>query len=680
MAGDGISLSLFPDLYTGIDPGLQAKQLQLRKNKLADTLNEKLATRPGPLELIQGGILEPKTELAAVVENVSFEKTSVATNKPWKQGIPGIALQRTSSDASRNSALQKQHSIDTAVASPGKDATSPLSESGHIATRKYSDSSPSPAPSPSDSNDVRSPVKSPQFITSPKFTQSYPPPAHLHKATHTPGIMSSIGKAPSPSQTRKKQQKQQKYRKLRYHEYVPPSKNNGKGGKTTSKSPSKSETPYNLLLQQQQLFLQLQVLQQQYPNGVLMKKLPDLMNSLSSKEKAAGKGRSSVMSPSGDAAKSNVGPIIPQMLQVEQPNRLNVTSIRFDELKVSDLKVACKELGMIVSGKKAELVERLLEHNKGVLPAVALPDNSQSRDIRRQTYSMSHTSSVDSQVSAPSTVSPASPSLSPIFKFPSDHHQQRLTSCSKMAGGSYPPSCNPMRQDSLSTCTVTSMSPQVFPASNLQQQFDEMVERQKRSYISQKAPKSLAPRPELNEMVAIKFPCPIEQQQPHRSSKGNTLPHRSDSKLQLSLIEKQSRSLPSSPQPQSPENVLSVMDDTPAQEMHMQNGFHGNMSDFPPSTIPSSDSLFIAPRTAPLSMTTSTIMPGGSNSMIMGPSVLPSYYHPHHPMRPSRSSVPVPAQPQVHPINPPSYTSSLQRSMSLSAAAGMGHSLPRMHR
>ena len=41
------------------DPSLQATQLQLRKKKLADDLNERLANRPGPLQLVQHRILEP---------------------------------------------------------------------------------------------------------------------------------------------------------------------------------------------------------------------------------------------------------------------------------------------------------------------------------------------------------------------------------------------------------------------------------------------------------------------------------------------------------------------------------------------------------------------------------------------------------------------------------------------
>lgn len=59
------------DLQMNIDPGLQAKQLQLRKSKLADQLNDKIANRPGPLQLLKEGILNPV--LGDMVKEYDFE-------------------------------------------------------------------------------------------------------------------------------------------------------------------------------------------------------------------------------------------------------------------------------------------------------------------------------------------------------------------------------------------------------------------------------------------------------------------------------------------------------------------------------------------------------------------------------------------------------------------------------
>ena len=534
--------------------------------------------------LVRDRILEPDlgdmvNELNSQSSDLLSETSGEGTTLESQLSMPPeISFNGAASHAAQQRGLlAHRHSLGGGIPSPGqlmetspaKEMVSPLNSGSDVSGgfgRKLSDSSISPAPSPGDGfEEVRSPVKSPQDQSPRGLNSTYPP--NPPRAMHTPGIMtSSIGKAPSPSQNRKKALKQQKYRKLRYHEYVPPTKSNGKGGKTTPKPLPKSDSPYSVLLQQQQLFLQLQVLQQQYPNGVIMQKLPDLISSLSKDGKGQSlisKGRVPVTSPASDGNRGG-GLItsVPQVLQVEQPNKHNLSTIRFDDLKVSDLKGACKELGMIVSGKKAELVERLLDHNKGLLPAIALPDNS-AKDTKRQSFSTSHASSLDSQ--PPSTLSPGSPS-SPVFQFPLD----------KQGGGpqsSKPPNLPLLGHHSESMPSVA--LPEVLPGVNFQQEFDELIERQKRNYFTQKlGSKSLAPRPDINDLVAIRVPPAYSSAQTlstgnaqgHITTKGkvSTLPHHMDAKqLLMAAGEKNSRSLPSSPQPRSPDsnNLLELMDD-----------------------------------------------------------------------------------------------------------------------
>ena len=223
-----------------------------------------------------------------------------------------------------------------------------------------------------------------------EYAPAPPPPPPLSKNTK---LQLGGGKAPSPSQTRKKQQKP-KYRKLRYHEYVPPSKSNAKGGKTTPSKPPKIDTPYALLLQQQQLFLQLQVLQQQYPNGVLVQKLPELLKnmpaSLSEKAHALLKPKLAGMENSRPTYTKTHE--IPEDIKVSNPSGEGTLTVRLDELKVNNLKMACKELNLIVSGKKVDLIERLLDHTGGVLPASVLQD--QTKDKRQ--LPLNHGSSIDS--------------------------------------------------------------------------------------------------------------------------------------------------------------------------------------------------------------------------------------------------------------------------------------------
>lgn len=678
------------DLQHHIDPGLQAKQLQLRKSKLADTLNDKLANRPGPLQLLKNGIIEPQLsevvkgygELEQAVVVASSSSTSASSSSTLKEnpgaeeggkkhsfaGIPEIVAlhssttggpqpsQRHSIAGTSPSPADMFHSnsMDT---SPGGSSSCELPLGGSRGeSRKFSDSSTSPAPSPGSLLDnVRSPPEDLSQCSITSSSSPFPPQlrtsfssgmlASVMAATTTAAAATAKAQAQSPgSMPRKKQQK--KYRKLRYHEYVPPSKAAPKGGKTDPKPPSKTDTPYSSLLQQQQLFLQLQVLHDQYPNGILMQKLPDVINSLSKDQKAlaiaAAKGRLSVTSPSdvtlgGGGGGKQVS--IPQILPVETPNKHNTSSIRFEDLKVNDLKATCKERGVIVSGKKAELVERLMDHNKGLLPSSALPDNL-VKDNRRQTFSVGHASSIDSQLSNPSSaLSPTSPGASPVFKFPGN-----LESGSNSGTG--------MKQSGGRSGVQLA---EVLPGSSLHKEFNEMIERQKRNYICQKglsAEKSIAPRPELTDLLAIKLPsypstCSTaapsssiststssshilgnhhHHHHPHphgggqRLSRGGTLPGNTrniESISQFIAASEQaaSRSLPASPKPGSPAPMLELMDSSsPSDATAVIAGGHNNSSNGTSKSLASSSDTILSQQQHSLNSAQTAVITSGSSS------------------------------------------------------------------
>lgn len=655
----------FTDLHLNIDPALQATQLQLRKSKLADTLNDKLANRPGPLQLLQNGIIEP--HLSEVVKGYELDpaaatgnEESPGTSESEKAGfssIPEISLYSGDGFAGQRSLLQQRHSIAGLFPSPvdvlGMDI-SPGTASFATEARKFSDSSISPAPSPiGNYEETISPEKSPRG-----FNSTYPP---ILRTSLSSDVLVGNTKSSSPSVSRKKQQK--KYRKLRYHEYVPPSKSTPKGGKTNPKPPSKSDSPYSSLLQQQQLFLQLQVLQQQYPNGVLMQKLPDMISSLSKEQKAlaiaAAKGRMSITCPTDLPLNKQAS--MPPVLPVQLPNKHSTSSVRFDDLKVSDLKTACKELGMIVSGKKAELVERLMDQNKGILPAVALPENL-AKESRRQ-YSQGQNSSIDSQFSSSnSIISPGSPNTSPVFKFPSERGAQDGPASGQV------------------------QLAEVLPAANLQKEINEIIERQKRNYICQKGmsemEKSIAPRPELAELLAIKLPSyPTSA-----GSKGVGNSRQIDARTQV-MVDKSSRSLPASPK-SSPANtpgsvgrcgyeilecggnpekeavrIPSLKSFAATSETRKEHGL---------GSIPGSSRVDVLNRSA-----ANPLVGIPHHSVSAGVSTLTtSYYHQQQPisslagMRPGRVSVPAQGQPGGaplqggHPMGPPSYNS-VMRSRSI---------------
>jgi hypothetical protein len=61
---------------TGAEPSLQATQMKLKRARLADDLNEKLAQRPGPMELVEKNILpvEPSIKEAIIGEGEERER------------------------------------------------------------------------------------------------------------------------------------------------------------------------------------------------------------------------------------------------------------------------------------------------------------------------------------------------------------------------------------------------------------------------------------------------------------------------------------------------------------------------------------------------------------------------------------------------------------------------------
>lgn len=63
-------ISLNPLLFhveTSAEPSLQAKQLKLKRARLADDLNEKIAQRPGPMELVEKNILPVESSLKEAI-------------------------------------------------------------------------------------------------------------------------------------------------------------------------------------------------------------------------------------------------------------------------------------------------------------------------------------------------------------------------------------------------------------------------------------------------------------------------------------------------------------------------------------------------------------------------------------------------------------------------------------
>ena len=209
--------------------------------------------------------------------------------------------------------------------------------------------------------------------------------------------------------------------------------------------------------------------------------------------------------------------------------------------------------------------------------------------------------------------------------------------------------------------------------------------------------KSLAPCPDLNDLVAIKLPSYPSQAPPtyqqsigHKSGKGGTLPHRSSEPklpLQVGAGDKSSHSLPSSPITHTEEMLTELMDDSTA--------ISSSAMTTPPSLVTSSNGLgislndtpFLVPSCAPSNLTTTVARiesPQLSNSTVVSPGMGSNVMmtHSHHlqdelPLRPGRVSVPETMRAKVHPMNPPSYEASVQRSISLSGPPPLIARLPK---
>ncbi|XP_073648396.1 myocardin-related transcription factor B isoform X6 [Tursiops truncatus] len=226
---------------TFAEPSLQATQMKLKRARLADDLNEKIAQRPGPMELVEKNILPVDSSVKEAIIGVGKE------DYPQTQG--DFSFDEDSSDALSPDQPASQESQGSA-ASPSEPKVS---------------ESPSPvtANTPAQFTSVSPAV--PEFLKTP--TADQPPTRSTAPVLPTntvssakPGpalVKQSHPKNPNDKHRSKKcKDPKPRVKKLKYHQYIPPDQ---KG----EKSEPPMDSNYARLLQQQQLFLQLQILSQQ---------------------------------------------------------------------------------------------------------------------------------------------------------------------------------------------------------------------------------------------------------------------------------------------------------------------------------------------------------------------------------------------------------------------------------
>ncbi|XP_010718014.1 myocardin-related transcription factor B isoform X4 [Meleagris gallopavo] len=320
---------------TFAEPSLQATQMKLKRARLADDLNEKIAQRPGPMELVEKNILPVDS---------SVKEAIIVGQENYPQALDDYSFDEDSSDALSPDQPASQESQGSA-ASPGEPKTSD-------------------SPSPITPNATISTQYPPLTSPVPEFLKTPPAIEHVTRSTATATMTTSTVTAAKPGPTlvkqshpknpndkhRSKKCKEPKPRvkKLKYHQYIPPDQ---KG----EKNEPQMDSNYARLLQQQQLFLQLQILSQQQQHYNYQTILPAPLKPLSDKQNNSGNTPPNALNnntPTSAANSTRQNSNVPSRKPGPLPSSL-------DDLKVAELKMELKLRGLPVSGTKTDLIERL---------------------------------------------------------------------------------------------------------------------------------------------------------------------------------------------------------------------------------------------------------------------------------------------------------------------------------
>ncbi|XP_053308347.1 myocardin-like isoform X2 [Spea bombifrons] len=304
------------------DKLVESEEFKEKKARLAEDLNEKILHRPGPLELVKKNILP----LAAGVKDGMKDQIQISS----------------SSDT---------FSFDDDISSSSSSSTS---------------SSPRFAPSPGLSVNLSPTSTSPVFqLDLPQISEEREPItgtvaevdslATNRATTHQPVLISAgvpkVSAKPSDMGKSQRQKKlkdaKPKVKKLKYHQYIPPDQK-------VDRSPVAMDSAYSRLLQQQQIFLQLQILNQQQNQTFCVQTVHPLTTSFTG---ATQNGAPTInLSPPPGTASVTTAASSP----TTSPNlKPEVLPANLDELTVSELRQHLRKRGLPVSGTKPALLERL---------------------------------------------------------------------------------------------------------------------------------------------------------------------------------------------------------------------------------------------------------------------------------------------------------------------------------
>ncbi|XP_067830724.1 myocardin-related transcription factor A-like isoform X2 [Heptranchias perlo] len=318
----------------GIMPPLKSpaafheQRRSLERARTEDYLKRKIRSRPERAELVRMHILED-VPYSALADSSSFDEDSSDALSPEQPGSQESLGSLPSPTEARS--VDQHHPL-------------PISPTQYLVS----------LPTGTELSKLK-PVSNQQMT---KLANGVPSPA----AKPTPTLI----KQSQPKMARDKNQRSKKLKepksrvkKLKYHQYVPPDQK-------LEKAMLPLDTAYSKLLQQQQLFLQLQILcqQQQHYNYQTILPAPPKPNS----DHQTNSSTTPVRTLTNSTSSSGSGGLARQNSctpTVKPPASL---PSNLDEMKVAELKQELKLRALPVSGTKTDLIERLKnyqEQNRG---------------------------------------------------------------------------------------------------------------------------------------------------------------------------------------------------------------------------------------------------------------------------------------------------------------------------
>ncbi|XP_048222626.1 myocardin isoform X2 [Perognathus longimembris pacificus] len=306
-------------------------QMKLKRARLADDLNEKIALRPGPLELVEKNILPVDSTVKQAIKGkqVSFSKAADAFAFEEDSSSDGLSPVHTRNEDPQSAAGSPQDGKATEAPLAGPVGTIQDHILGSENDKNNSTTQPS---NQSDSG---------------KHGLNASIPVHAAVKSKTLGDNKNRHKKPKDPKP--------KVKKLKYHQYIPPDQK-------AEKSPPPMDSAYARLLQQQQLFLQLQILsqQQQQQQQQQHRFSYPRIHQAQLKEPNEQMARN----PNSSSTPLNNTPLSP--VKNSFSGQTGVSSLKpgplppnLDDLKVSELRQQLRIRGLPVSGTKTALMDRL---------------------------------------------------------------------------------------------------------------------------------------------------------------------------------------------------------------------------------------------------------------------------------------------------------------------------------